>query len=227
MNAAGPFLTALGGISLAENQSESTVGSETKITLGLLNAVEGDSTVTQRSVSKELGIALGLANTYLKRCIKKGLIKVNQAPANRFAYYLTPKGFAEKSRLTAEYLSISFNFFREMRNQCTDIYQTCEQQNLRRIIFCGCSDLTEIAILCAKEFPVELIGIVDAKFGDAQFSDLAVFTDLQNIGAFDAVIITDLETSQKTFDTISKQVPPQTILAPRFLNISRTQPTLM
>ena len=215
------------GISLGENQSDSTVGSETKITLGLLNAVEGDSTVTQRLVSKELGIALGLANTYLKRCIKKGLIKVNQAPANRFAYYLTPKGFAEKSRLTAEYLSISFNFFREMRNQCKDIYQTCEQQNLRRIIFCGCSDLTEIAVLCAKEYPVELVGIVDPKYSDTRFSDLAVFTELQSIGAFDAVIITDLETSQKTFDAIAKQVPLQSILAPRFLNISRTQPTLM
>ena len=215
------------GISLGENQSDSTVGSETKITLGLLNAVEGDSTVTQRSVSKELGIALGLANTYLKRCIKKGLIKVNQAPANRFAYYLTAKGFAEKSRLTAEYLSISFNFFREMRNQCKDIYQTCEQQNLRRIIFCGCSDLTEIAVLCAKEYPVELVGIVDPKYSDTRFSDLAVFTELQSVGAFDAVIITDLETSQQTFDAIAKQVPLQSILAPRFLNISRTQPTLM
>ena len=214
-------------IALPQDQADSIVGSETKITLGLLNAVGEDSAVTQRSVSKQLGIALGLANTYLKRCIKKGLIKVNQAPANRFAYYLTPKGFAEKSRLTAEYLSISFNFFREARNQCKEIYQTCEQNNLRRILFCGCSDLTEIAILCAKEFSVELIGIADPKFGDAQFSGLAVFKDFENLGKIDAVVITDLETPQKTFDAISKLIAPQTILTPRFLNISRTQPTLM
>ena len=52
--------------------------SELSITLGLLNAVHGNSQLTQRSMASELGIALGLANAYLKRCVKKGLIKVNQ-----------------------------------------------------------------------------------------------------------------------------------------------------
>ncbi len=83
-----------------------------EITLGLLTAVEANSQLTQRSAAKELGVALGLVNAYLKRCIRKGLIKVKQAPANRYAYYVTPKGFAEKSRLTVEYLSVSLAFFR-------------------------------------------------------------------------------------------------------------------
>src|SRR5438445_8329748 len=85
---------------------------EADITLGMLNAVEENSVVTQRSLAKELGIALGLANAYLRRCVSKGLIKVTHAPANRYAYYLTPQGFAEKSRLTAQYLALSFDFFR-------------------------------------------------------------------------------------------------------------------
>ena len=68
---------------------------DSEITLGVLNAVDENSGVTQRGVAKEVGIALGLTNTYLKRCVKKGLIKVQQAPANRYAYYLTPKGFSE------------------------------------------------------------------------------------------------------------------------------------
>ena len=78
---------------------------DSEITLGVLNAVEENSRVTQRDVAKNVGIALGLTNAYLKRCIKKGLIKVQQVPANRYAYYLTPQGFAEKSRLTGEYLA--------------------------------------------------------------------------------------------------------------------------
>ena len=85
---------------------------EAEITLGLLNAVHENSAMTQRSAAGQLGIALGLANAYLKRCMKKGLIKVQQIPPNRYAYYLTPQGFAEKSRLTAEYLTSSFTFFR-------------------------------------------------------------------------------------------------------------------
>ena len=95
--------------------------SEVEITLGLLNAIERDSRLTQRTLANELGIALGLANTYLRRCAKKGFIKVSQAPAKRYAYYLTPQGFAEKSRLTARYLTQSFNLFRHARTQCDDL----------------------------------------------------------------------------------------------------------
>ena len=53
--------------------------SETAITLQLLSAVEENDAVTQRSMAQDLGIALGLANAYLKRCVRKGLIKVAKA----------------------------------------------------------------------------------------------------------------------------------------------------
>ena len=116
---------------------------EREITLGLLNAVHDNHRVTQRSVAKELGVALGLVNAYLKRCIKKGYIKVRMAPANRYAYYLTPAGFVEKSRLTAEYLSQSFNFFRRARKECSKILAHCVGRGWRRVALAGASDLGE------------------------------------------------------------------------------------
>ena len=87
-----------------------------RIMLGLLDAVEQDRAQSQRLLASELGIALGLVNAYLKRCIKKGLVKVRSAPARRYAYYLTPQGFAEKSRLTVQYLSYSFGFLPNSTN---------------------------------------------------------------------------------------------------------------
>jgi len=72
--------------------------------LGLLESVERGGEQSQRRLASELGVALGLVNAYLKRCINKGLVKVSEAPARRYAYYLTPHGFTEKSRLTVEYL---------------------------------------------------------------------------------------------------------------------------
>ena len=44
---------------------------EQKITLGVLNAIHDNSSITQRSMAGELGIALGLTNSYLMRCVKK------------------------------------------------------------------------------------------------------------------------------------------------------------
>ena len=55
--------------------------SDSGIVLKLLSAVENNSSLTQRSLAKELGIALGLANAYVKRCTKKGFIKIQQVPA--------------------------------------------------------------------------------------------------------------------------------------------------
>ena len=80
---------------LEKNSTNSSdLDNEAKITLGLLNMVQGNSAMSQRSMAGDLGIALGLANSYLKRCVKKGLIKVSQAPAIRYVYYLTPNGFS-------------------------------------------------------------------------------------------------------------------------------------
>jgi len=95
------------------------------ITLPLLQSIEQQSDLTQRSLSKRLGLALGLTNSYLKHCIRKGLIKIEQVPANRYLYYLTPKGFAEKSRLTAKYLSSSFQFYRRASDACLQLFEQC------------------------------------------------------------------------------------------------------
>src|SRR5690606_3732167 len=156
MNGAG---LAVSMAQLDEADKVAGADDEARITLGLLDAVEANSAVTQRSVAGELGIALGLANAYLKRCIRKGLIKVQHAPANRYAYYLTPKGFAEKSRLTGEYLAISFNFFRGARAQCTAILDDCEARGWQRIALVGASELSEIAALCAQDHAVEIAGV--------------------------------------------------------------------
>ena len=138
---------------------------EARITLGLLNVVHDNSAASQRSMAGDLGIALGLANAYLKRCVKKGLIKVSQVPANRYAYYLTPKGFTEKSRLTAEFLSQSFRLFRLARTESADLFGQCQSRGWNRVALCGLGDLTEIMTLSARDFDIELVTVVG---GDAE-----------------------------------------------------------
>src|SRR5450631_1154865 len=140
-----------------------------RIMLGLLQSVERDGGQSQRRLAAELGVALGLVNAYLKRCIKKGLVKVSQAPARRYAYYLTPKGFAEKSRLTVEYLSSSFSFFRQAKADCTRVFQLAREQNFQHLVLCGKSDLAEIAILSAVDCRVSIVAIVDQNANDMLF----------------------------------------------------------
>src|ERR1700744_4187535 len=93
-----------------------------RILPGRLTSVDSNGARSQRHIAAELDIALGLVNAYLKRSIKKGLVKVGQAPARRYAYYLTPQGFSEKSRLTVEFLSSSFSLFRKAKEEYGKIF---------------------------------------------------------------------------------------------------------
>src|SRR5665213_1734019 len=166
---------------------------QARIMLGILGAVERDGGQSQRRLAVELGIALGLVNAYLKRCTKKGLVKVKQAPARRFAYYLTPQGFAEKSRLTVEYLSYSFGFFRQAKTDCSDLFSSAKARGVGKLVLMGQSDLAEIAALCAIDHGVEIVAVVQGAAQQDRFVGLPVFEDFDAVPkAFDAVMITDL-----------------------------------
>ena len=187
------------------------------ITLGLLSVVEKNSAITQRAVSRDLGIALGLANTYLKRCIKKGLIKMRQAPANRYAYYLTPRGFSEKARLTGEYLSQGFQFFRLARSQLLQIFNDCDRQGLKKIAFHGLTDITEIALLSISEFDLKVSGIVDESSAMTEYTGIRVFSNLDDLPPVDAIIITDLGDSRNAKNNAAKKFEIDRIFVPELL----------
>lgn len=198
--------------------------SEAEITLGVLTAVQKNSAVTQRSMANELGIALGLANAYLRRCVRKGYIKLSQAPANRYAYYLTPKGFSEKSRLTARYLNQSLVLFRLARSQCVGLLTICTVRGWSRIAFHGAGDLYEIALLCARSCGIVPLGVADFRPAPADStapaSSVPFVDDVRALGELDAVIVTDLQDPQLTYDTLVRIFPSERILVLPLLNIA-------
>ena len=171
------------------------------------------------------GIALGLANAYLKRCVKKGLIKVSQAPANRYAYYLTPKGFAEKSRLTAEFLTQSFNLFRLARAESADLFDLCRHRGWNRIALYGLGDLSEIMTLSVRDYDVELVSVIDRDAEVAQFAGLPVFKAMSAPQDVDAIIICDITKPQAAYDEACADFPANRVLAPLVLHISKTSDT--
>jgi len=200
-----------------------------EIVLGLLTSIERNSAITQRKLAGDLGIALGLANSYLRRCVRKGLIKIGQVPLNRYAYYLTPQGFAEKSRLTAEYLTVSFNFFRRARSDCAELLQECAARGWTRVALCGAGDLAEVAVLSAGESEIEVVCVIDPARAGGRCVSVPIVGDLaaaQQQGAFDGVILTDTQAPQHRFDELIANGPAYglsavCVVAPNLLGISR------
>jgi DNA-binding MarR family transcriptional regulator len=190
-----------------------------EIVLGVLDVVEKDAAVTQRSVANELGIAVGLANAYLKRCVRKGLIRVREIPPRRYTYYLTPQGFAEKSRLTASYLAHSFAFFRRARAQCAELFALAVARGQRRLALIGDGDLAEIASLVVREFPLEIVGTVTAT-ADRE----ALKAETNALGEIDAVLLTALINPRETYAAAVDVFGSNCVHAPALLRLTSAAP---
>ena len=177
--------------------------------------------VNQRTLAKELGIALGMTNSYVKRCVRKGLIKISEIPPNRYAYYLTPQGFTEKTRLTAEFLSSSLTFFRRARVQYGEIYEQCTAAGWRHLALAGVGELAEIAILSAREHDVVLQGVIERGHDGESCLGLPVVAEVGTLDRPDAVLLTALKEPEEAYTELIKNIPPNRVLVPHLLHVER------
>ena len=101
------------------------VNEDSGIVLGILQAIDSEDKVTQRAVASELGIALGLVNTYLRRFVRKGLVKAtnfkNSHNKAAYMYLLTPRGVESKAALTMKYLQIKMREYEALRVEIEEV----------------------------------------------------------------------------------------------------------
>jgi DNA-binding MarR family transcriptional regulator len=180
--------------------------------LHLLTEVEKDGCVTQRSLSKSLGVALGLTNLYIKRLVRKGFIKITTIPHNRIKYLITPHGVAEKSRLTFEYMQYSLYYYREMRSRLNQVLRGLSSAGCKRLVIYGTGELAELAYLTLREIDLALVGFVDGKEGTFLSYPLLGIEVLSKCD-FDAVLVTDLENADKARSRIVQEgVPSEKVI---------------
>ena len=129
--------------------------------LQLLSEISGEAPLSQRELSRRLGIAVGLVNSYLKNLVSKGFVRVKNFPSNRYAYLLTPQGLAEKSRLAYQHLSYFTSLYTVARQDYLDLFRRLEESGVREVVFCGVDEVAEVAYLSLKETGLELVAVMD------------------------------------------------------------------
>ena len=189
-------------------------------TVELLGNVAGQQASNQRALARQIGISVGLVNALVRRAVHKGLIKIKEAPARRYAYYLTPKGFAEKSRLVAEYLDYSLSFFRIARQEYNDVFARCAAAGAKRVVLCGAGELAEIATLAANGIDIVLVGVFDRETNHTRVAGLPVLRDVGDLGADAVLVITDGRKPQELYEMLIARVGRERVHAPPFLRIS-------
>jgi FlaA1/EpsC-like NDP-sugar epimerase len=131
--------------------------------LQLLEEISKDSSVSQRKLSQRLGVALGVTNACLKKMITKGLVKAKGINHKRIAYYLTPKGFSEKTRLTYHFLQHTIKFYSTLKDNISSKLFLLYKDGHRRIVCYGAGEVMEVTCIILNEIELELLvlGVVD------------------------------------------------------------------
>lgn len=182
--------------------------------LQLLTAIEEGAPLTQRALAERLGVALGLANLCLKRLARKGYIKVvhfNDRPAarKRLRYLLTPKGLAEKSRLTYEHMVYSLHLYRRTRQTLRESLGWLGERGLKRVALYGTGGAAELAYLTLKECGLEPVGVYAAS-ADGRFLGFPVLpVSALNADEIDGLVVATFERPEPHVLELQRQGVPR------------------
>jgi len=188
--------------------------------LNLLQELEKNPIVSQRELSHKFGIALGVTNACLKRMTRRGWIRIVGLNHHRIGYYLTPKGFAEKTRLVLHLFNWTVQHYSTLKEIIGKRLLEMQNEGVERIVFYGISDEMEIAYVTLQGLTVKLVGIVE---DEEKINKKEVFGfELKGVNQIetlkpDAVLITSLTGQHEKQEKLRKFVDSQRV---RISNIS-------
>ena len=146
----------------------------------ILQAIASGGPVTQRSLSGNLGVALGLTNLLIRRLAGKGYIKISGMGTRHVRYLMTPEGWEALGRATRLSLENTMHLYTQTREQIraslADVSALCVPGpgGEKRVVFYGAGDVAEIAYISLQRTDLALVGVVDDE-RTGRFFDLAIF----------------------------------------------------
>ncbi len=129
--------------------------------LAILEKLENNGHLTQRDLSKEVGIALGLVNHLLKKMVKKGWIKIKNIDAKKIRYLITPQGAKEKSSLLYKRVESTIHFYLEAKRVIKEKVEHLKGDGVKSVSIYGINHISEVLFIVLKELGLELVCVVD------------------------------------------------------------------
>ncbi len=131
--------------------------------LEILERLESNGHLTQRDLSKEVGIALGLVNHLLKKMVTKGWIKIKNIDSKKIRYLITPEGAREKSSLLYKRVESTIHFYLEAKRVIKDKIIHLKNDGIEDVSIYGINHISEVLFIVLKELGLELVSVVEEK----------------------------------------------------------------
>jgi DNA-binding MarR family transcriptional regulator len=182
--------------------------------LSLLQELERNPVISQRELSEKFGFALGVTNACLKRMALNGWVRMRGSDGRRIGYYLTPKGLAEKSKLSLHVTFWRVQHYSTLKEMIGKIFLQMERDRIERIVFYGVSAEMEVAYIALQERSLKLVGIVEDD--DCWKSRIILGYEVEPVSRVlalkpDCILITSLEESEKKRQSLTPLIGNQPV----------------
>lgn len=127
----------------------------------LLNEIAQDSMVTQASLSKRLGIAVGSVNWYIKRLIARGWVKVSHLDRTRLKYDLTSEGMRVFTQRAVSYARDSLKVYGDFREKAKSLVDVMKKRGVKQVYLNGDDSIMDIMRLTCIENDLKISDLPD------------------------------------------------------------------
>ena len=186
----------------------------------ILQAIASGERLTQRSLARETGVAVGLANLLIRRLVGKGFVRIANMGARHVRYLMTPAGWDALARATRASLENTVHLYTQTREHIRDSLAAISEQcaeNEKRIVFYGAGDVAEIAYVSLQNTDLSLVGVVDdrrtGRFFHVEISTPDALTRETIAGVpYSHVVVTSLHAADAIRQKLaSRDVPPEKV----------------
>ena len=141
----------------SENEHTNKVEDISYKELRALEEIDQNPELTQRQLSRKMGVALGVGNLLLKNLAKKGYIKVTHLSWKRWIYVVTPKGMTRKLNLTLSYIDSFLGHYRRVKKILKENLDSLTLNKESKVAIIGTGELAELAYLALLDIGVDEI----------------------------------------------------------------------
>ena len=177
----------------------------------ILDMIEKNSNITQREMSKTIGIAVSMINDYIDQYEKQKLIIKKKHSTKTVEYFVTKKGTERKKVLNIGYLNASQHLYNSAKENIESFLIQIENKKFKNIILYGAGEVAQIllnSIDSRSNSQISVVALIDdntEKQGSILNNRMIISRNQINEYAHDGILISSYTHKEKMYKNLQEQ----------------------
>jgi DNA-binding HxlR family transcriptional regulator len=174
----------------------------------ILDYIDKNKDITQRELSKIIGVSVSMINSYLNEFKNEGLINKDYQSTKTVYYFITKKGIEMKKVLNIGYLNSSLDVYNKAKKNIVEFLDLIIKKGYKDIMLYGAGEVAEIllqTIALNHDIPLNVICVIDDdidKQGRKIVSNEIVSIDEINNIKHDGILISSYTNNMKIIEKL-------------------------